>query len=141
MSPVDRFTVSLDTELLAAFDGNIAARGYVNRSEAIRDLIRDALTTTMPAVERGNVVAVITFVCDLRSAAAPSRVRKIMLDTPVLSPSCSQVPIDESRDLWIVTIRGPSNATQAFANNIRAVRGISEATFISRGVDGLLPAE
>ncbi|MEK7732205.1 MAG: ribbon-helix-helix protein, CopG family, partial [Planctomycetota bacterium] len=44
--PVDRFTVSLDTELLAAFDHHIAAKGYENRSEAIRDLIRDLLTAT-----------------------------------------------------------------------------------------------
>ena len=40
---VDRFTVSLDTELLAAFDHHIASLGYENRSEAIRDLIRDEL--------------------------------------------------------------------------------------------------
>ena len=43
MACVDRFSVSLDTELLAAFDRHIAAHGYVNRSEAIRDLIRNIL--------------------------------------------------------------------------------------------------
>ena len=43
MPQVDRFSVSLDTELLAAFDHHIAGKGYANRSEAVRDMIRDLL--------------------------------------------------------------------------------------------------
>jgi len=125
MPPVDRFTVSLDTELLAAFDGFIAARGYVNRSEAIRDLIRDALTTVRQESGGSSVVAVVSFVCDLRSEAAPSRVRKIVLDAPDLSPTISQVPIDASRDLWIVSLRGSSDTVRGFAHAVQAVRGVS----------------
>lgn len=125
MTTLDRFTVSLDTELLAAFDVHIAARGYVNRSEAIRDLIRDALTAARADEADGSLVAVITFICDLRSAAAPTRVRDIIVQASDLAPSPSQVPLDESHDLWLVTARGPSHSVSALANNIRAVRGVS----------------
>ena len=43
MAKTVRFGVSMDAELLAAFDTLLARRGYANRSEAIRDLARDAL--------------------------------------------------------------------------------------------------
>ena len=43
MNHLSRFGVSLEEDLLAAFDLSIAGVGYQNRSEAIRDLIRDHL--------------------------------------------------------------------------------------------------
>ena len=43
MAKISRFGVSIDTALLKAFDQLISRKGYTNRSEAIRDLIRDRL--------------------------------------------------------------------------------------------------
>ena len=43
MGKLTRFGVSLDEELLEPFDALCAVKGYSNRSEAIRDLIRKAL--------------------------------------------------------------------------------------------------
>ena len=40
---MERFTISLDEALAQQFDELIAARGYSNRSEAVRDLIRGAI--------------------------------------------------------------------------------------------------
>jgi CopG family nickel-responsive transcriptional regulator len=40
---MDRFTISLDEELAAAFDELIKQRGYTTRSEAVRDILRDLL--------------------------------------------------------------------------------------------------
>ena len=124
-TPADRFTVSLDIELLAAFDAFIASRGYVNRSEAIRDLIRDVLIDDRLADGDEPVVAVVTFVCDHRSAAAPMRARRAVIDAEALHPSCAQTPIDDQRDLWVIGVRGPSGAVQSFSNRIRSVRGVS----------------
>ncbi len=125
MPPVDRFTVSLDTELLAAFDAYIASRGYVNRSEAVRDLIREALITNRLLDGVVPVVAIITFVCDHRSVAAPRRARRVILEARALSPACTQTPIDADRDLWTVGVRGPSQTVQSFSNRIQAIRGVS----------------
>lgn len=124
-APADRFTVSLDIELLAAFDAWIASRGYVNRSEAVRDLIRDALISDRLADGDEPVVAIVTFVCDHRSAAAPVRARRAIIDSEALHPSCAQTPIDDQRDLWVNSVRGSSGAVQSFSNRIRAVRGLS----------------
>ncbi len=43
MSDLSRIGVAIDSALLDQFDRLIAKRGYTNRSEAFRDLIRDEL--------------------------------------------------------------------------------------------------
>ena len=43
MSELIRFGVSIDADLLENFDRLISERSYENRSEALRDLIRDVL--------------------------------------------------------------------------------------------------
>ena len=75
MPQVDRFSVSLDTELLAAFDRHIAAKGYENRSEAIRDLIRDLLINSRVLQGEEQVAAVLTVVCDHEAGEAAGRLR------------------------------------------------------------------
>jgi metal-responsive CopG/Arc/MetJ family transcriptional regulator len=55
---MERFTISLDDELARAFDAFIAANGYENRSEAVRDLIRARLeASTAYELDRGHCVA------------------------------------------------------------------------------------
>ncbi|HNA27692.1 MAG TPA: nickel-responsive transcriptional regulator NikR, partial [Nitrospira sp.] len=63
MTKLARFGVSLDQDLLAEFDRLIERRSYTNRSEAIRDLIRDSLVG-QEWNENKDTVATITFVYD-----------------------------------------------------------------------------
>ena len=69
MPQVDRFSVSLDTELLAAFDHHIAGKGYVNRSEAVRDMIRDMLLAGRLPEGDDPVLAVPSFLWCVRHDA------------------------------------------------------------------------
>ncbi|HEY1268584.1 MAG TPA: ribbon-helix-helix protein, CopG family, partial [Candidatus Binatia bacterium] len=59
MSKVSRFGVSLEDDLLRSFDRSIAEMGYANRSEAIRDLIRDHLIQKKVSQGDGDVVGVV----------------------------------------------------------------------------------
>jgi len=63
---LERIGISLEGDLLAQFDRLIAGKGYVNRSEAIRDLIRDALVQREWSESSGKDerVAVVTLVYD-----------------------------------------------------------------------------
>ena len=63
MSQLSRTGVSLDEDLLKEFDRLIAKRGYQNRSEAFRDLIREALLTEIVDSNR-PVVGTLTLVYD-----------------------------------------------------------------------------
>jgi CopG family nickel-responsive transcriptional regulator len=125
MSPVDRFTVSLDTELLAAFDHHIAAKGYENRSEAIRDLIRDVLTGTRLQKGGEPVVAFLSMVCDHRVGESAKRIRASVQRGNDLVLGILTSPIDTDRDGLTITLRGPSDRVHAFADELQAMRGVT----------------
>lgn len=57
-----RFGVSIDEKLLLQFDDLISEKGYVNRSEAIRDLIRDTLVREEAASPEAGVIGTLTLV-------------------------------------------------------------------------------
>lgn len=122
---VDRFTVSLDTELLAAFDRHIAAKGYENRSEAIRDLIRDALLAT-PA-QRGDAAgyAFLTIVCDHRVSDAVRRLRACLTTESECVRGVLQLPIDEHRDGMAIALCGQAKRVRAASDRLSAIRGVT----------------
>ncbi len=125
MPPVDRFTVSLDTELLAAFDAHLAQRGYENRSEAIRDLIRDLLLEPRLADRDALAVAVVTVVCDHEVSSAYDRLRTALLECPDAVLGALTRPLDARRDMMAIMLRGTTKQVQQTADRIQAIRGLS----------------
>jgi len=125
MSFVDRFTVSLDTELLAAFDRHIADRGYSNRSEAIRDLIRDLLVDSR--LEEGDhaAVGVLVAVCDQRECDARKLLHTALATNAGLYHGVFQTPIDGDRELVAVSLKGPIERLRGLANHVQSKRGIT----------------
>lgn len=123
--PVDRFTVSLDTELLAAFDHHIAARGYENRSEAIRDLIRDLLTAAQLQKGGEPVVAFLSMVCDHRVGESAKRIRSVLQEGGDLVLGILTAAIDADRDGHTVALKGPSDRVHSLANELQAMRGVT----------------
>jgi len=125
MPHADRFTVSLDTELLAAFDHHIAMRGYTNRSEAIRDLIRDLLVANRLRSGDQQVAAVLTLVCDHSTGETGSRLRTCLSQHSDLVAGSMHVDIDMARESVAVSLRGTADRVQAVTDRIQAMRGIS----------------
>ncbi len=62
MEKIVRFGVSMDSRLLKQFDKYINQKGYANRSEAIRDLIRSNLVEEEWKVGKGETVGTITII-------------------------------------------------------------------------------
>ena len=74
MSVLSRIGVAIDSSLLKKFDSLIASRGYTNRSEAFRDLIRDELVEKTWESPEASVVGTVTRCClSGTSALAPER--------------------------------------------------------------------
>lgn len=126
MSQVDRFTVSLDPELLAAFDRHITDKGYENRSEAIRDLIRDMLIATKLQENDQDVAAVFTVVCDHRINQLAERIRNHMGEAKILVQASMNFRIDSHRDGLIITLKGTTGQIQTFSNQFQTMRGITQ---------------
>lgn len=124
MPQVDRFSVSLDTELLAAFDHHIAARGYRNRSEAIRDLIRDMLLTSRILRGDETISAFLTCTCDHRVRDVGKRVRRCLAENAEVVRGSMHVPGDYDHEGMVVALQGPAAQVQAAADALLAMRGI-----------------
>jgi CopG family nickel-responsive transcriptional regulator len=121
----DRFTVSLDTELLAAFDAHLAARGYENRSEAIRDLIRDALLEPRLTAGDGVAFCLLTLLCDHRSPRAHDRLRLVLLEASETVVNCTSRPVSRDAEAVVLTLRGTPAAVQQVIDGVRAIRGLT----------------
>ncbi len=126
MPTMDRFTVSLDTELLAAFDRYIADRSYENRSEAVRDMIRDLLLSERLSGEVGRLCAFLTFVVDHRASDAFQRIRRVLQDERETVAGWMVVPLDADHDACAVAFQSSSQRIRAAAESIQALRGVSQ---------------
>ena len=125
MPPVDRFTVSLDTELLAAFDHYISRNGYENRSEAIRDMIRDLLLSSRPVPDAGTLAAVLTVACDSQAGETADHLRDCLLEHEEVVHGALHWPIDRRRDWLAIGLRGSAGRVQEVAGRVQAMRGIA----------------
>ncbi len=128
MLPSDRFTVSLDTELLAAFDHLLAKQGYENRSEAIRDLIRDLLLDPRLSDTSESTAAVVAFCCDHDVATAYEQLRSLLLEAGDLVLGVQTHSLDARVDLTAVMLFGTTGDIQRLADKIKATRGLNYCT-------------
>ncbi len=134
MGQVDRFGVSMDAELLAAFDKVIAAKGYGNRSEAIRDLVRDMLLEE-DWDSASTAMAVLTFVWDTRVGGLFQRIREVLLSDGSVVLGSMTKSLDATRELEAALLRGPPPTLRSLADRVRALRGVTRGHLATASVD------
>ena len=139
MAQIDRFSVSLDTELLAAFDRHIAERRYENRSEAVRDMIRDQLLTARLGHGDNAVAATVTFMCDHRMHDPAKRVRSCLAGHGAAVVGSLWIPLDGHCDCVTVGLKGSASTIRTLADELQAIRGVSHAQFWVVPVDDSMP--
>ena len=126
---MDRFTISLEEELLLAFDEFIANKAYKNRSEAVRDLIRDKLGSdriqTKP--NAAECVACLSYVYNHHERELARRLVNIQHNHFELTVSSMHAHLDHDNCLETVILKGPLVAVQKCADAIAAETGIHHA--------------
>ncbi|MBP8984361.1 MAG: nickel-responsive transcriptional regulator NikR [Syntrophobacterales bacterium] len=133
MAELIRFGVSLEKTLLEKFDRLIRNRGYTNRSEAIRDLIRGELVKK-EWEEGGEVAGAITFIYDHHKRDLLNRVIDIQHDNHQIIVSTQHVHLDHHNCLEIVAVKGKSGEVRRLADTLKALRGVRNATLSMTGV-------
>jgi CopG family nickel-responsive transcriptional regulator len=122
---MERFTISLDESLASEFDGLIAARGYSNRSEAMRDLIRQALETRRVYTRAAaHCVASLSYVYNHHERQLSERLTEAQHHAHDLVVSTMHVHLDHDNCLETVFLRGPTPAVRRWAEAIIAERGV-----------------
>lgn len=123
MSEIVRFSVSIEDGLLSAFDRLIASRGYVNRSEAIRDAIRRQLISR--EWEEGDEVAgVITLLYDHHHPGLAERITEIQHQAIRQVISTTHIHLDGSNCLEFIAVKGEGSAIQALADRLQSLKGV-----------------
>ncbi len=122
---MERFTISLDDKLATAFDALIAARGYRNRSEAVRDLLRGEMDRTrIVNAPKGDCVASLSYVYNHHERDLAERVTALQHDHHDLTVSTMHVHLDHDHCLETVILKGEVRAVQRFADAVCAERGV-----------------
>jgi CopG family nickel-responsive transcriptional regulator len=122
---MERFTISLDDQLARAFDQLIAERGYDNRSEAVRDLLRTHLDKLREARDLdGHCVANLSYVYNHHERELAERLMAIQHARHTLVVSTMHAHLDHEHCIETVILQGPARAVRAFADAIAAERGV-----------------
>jgi CopG family nickel-responsive transcriptional regulator len=123
MSDLVRFGVAMDRALLERFDDRIARRGYENRSEALRDLVRADLLRDAWG-RGGEGVAAIHLVTDETSPDLSARVRGVLRDAGEVVTATLRVPMGRDCALEIIVARGAAARLRALADRLIGLRGV-----------------
>lgn len=128
---VRRLGISLDEELVARFDRRIEARGYENRSEAIRDLIRNALVEeAWRGGASGDRVAVVTLVYDHDSHALAQRLTHVQHEHFGAVVASLHVHLDEHNCLEVLILRGRGDEILRMGEALVATRGVKHGRVV-----------
>jgi CopG family nickel-responsive transcriptional regulator len=118
-----RFTISLDEKLLEHFDNAITQRKYVNRSEAIRDLIRSAFVEEEWQADK-DVIGVISMVYDHHQSKLQEKVTEIQHEYHHQIVSATHIHMDHHNCLEVVIVKGKAGSINELADRLRSLRGV-----------------
>ena len=122
---MERFTISLSEDLAREFDTLIAARGYENRSEAVRDLIRQALEAKRRDRQpHAHCVANLSYVYNHHERDLADRLIELQHEYHDLCVSTLHAHLDHEHCLESVILRGHLDEVQTFADRLIAERGV-----------------
>ena len=128
MTELVRVGISLPGDLLSRFDRRIADHGYTNRSEAIRDMIRERLVADEWSDDRDEVAGTFTLVYDHHQGELVSRILSIQHDHEGAVVSTLHVHLDHDNCLEVLVLRGPAPRLRALTDELRALRGVKHTT-------------
>jgi CopG family nickel-responsive transcriptional regulator len=124
MSSLSRIGVAIDSDLLSQFDALLQQRGYTNRSEAFRDLIRDELVEKSWESPDSQVVGTVTLVYDHHVRMLNEKLTGIQHDHHHSILSTLHVHLDHDNCLEVLVLRGKSAAVRSIADTLIGTKGV-----------------
>jgi CopG family nickel-responsive transcriptional regulator len=122
---MERFTISIDEDLAREFDALIAHRGYSNRSEAFRDLLRSHLENARLGSEAGTYcVANLSYVYNHHERDLAERLTELQHGHHDLTVATMHAHLDHDNCLESVILKGPTEQVRAFTDALAAERGV-----------------
>ena len=129
MSSLVRFGVSLEEGLLKKFDRHIKKNKYTNRSEAVRDLIREELVKK-EWMENKEVAGAITIVYDHHTRELVNKILDIQHDYHDFILSTQHIHLDHHNCFEIIVTRGKSKDIEELFQLLKSAKGVKHAGFL-----------
>ena len=136
MSELTRTTLAIEKDLLARLDAWMGGRGYTNRSEALRDMIRAALIEDEWTRPRARVVAALSIVYDHSARALAQELTDIQHEDHHCILCSQHVHLDHDHCLEVILMQGTAEQLRRVADAIIARRGVKagKLTLMSKNV-------
>jgi len=124
MAQIERVGVSLEKELLGAFDKLIAGKGYQSRSEAIRDLIRQQLSSDQLSNEKAEAVAAVVLVYDHHATAIMERLTELQHSHFIKIISSLHIHLNHHDCLEVIVLRGKVGEINRMGDKLVSIKGV-----------------
>jgi CopG family nickel-responsive transcriptional regulator len=134
VSDLYRFGISLDRELIEAFDRHIKAQGYQSRSEALRDLIREELLQKT-RLEGGLVAGAIVMTYDHHKRELVNRLIDIQHDFHDLIISTQHVHLDHENCLEVIAVKGNAPQIEQLSSALKVLVGVKHLSLSLSSAD------
>ncbi|MHC4320811.1 MAG: nickel-responsive transcriptional regulator NikR [Planctomycetota bacterium] len=124
MEDIVRFGVSIDSKLLKQFDKYITEKGYANRSEAIRDLIRNNLVEKEWKVGTEETVGTITIIYNHHKRELTDSLTSIQHKYHASMVSTLHVHLDSHNCLEVLVVKGKAREIKVIADRLIGTKGV-----------------
>jgi len=124
MTELSRIGVAIDADLLKKFDNLIATRGYTNRSEAFRDLIRDELVEKAWERPESNVVGTVTLIYDHHVRLLNEKLTNLQHSHFHHILSTMHVHLDHDNCLEVLVVKGKAGIVKKIADALISTKGV-----------------
>lgn len=124
MKGIERIGVSLERNLLSAFDKLIARQGYTSRSEAIRDLIRERIGQDCLANPEAEAVGTVLLVYEHHSTTLMEKLAGLQHSHVLQTISSMHVHLNKHDCLEVIVLRGKAGRINRMAENLVSLKGV-----------------
>ena len=131
MADLARFGISIDDRLLKRFDDLITEKGYSNRSEAIRDLIRNALVEDQWARGNEETVGTVTLVYNHHTRDLSDKLTEHQHSHHDAIVSTLHVHLDAHNCLEVVVVKGKANEVKRMADELIGTKGVKHGKLVT----------
>lgn len=121
---IERVGISLETNLLEQFDKLIEKQGYANRSEAVRDLIRQSLATEKIKKPNSNAIAGIFLVYDHHATDLSHKLLELQHNNFLQTISSTHVHLDHHNCLEVIILKGKVSELENLGQHLTSLKGV-----------------
>ncbi|MBN1853047.1 MAG: nickel-responsive transcriptional regulator NikR [Pirellulales bacterium] len=135
MSDIVRFTISVEKELLDAFEHFVQQGKFATRSEAVRQLMHEALTRQFCKTAVGEASGILTLVYDHHRTQVQRKLIQLQHENVHCVLATLHVHLDHDHCMEAIALRGKPDVLENIASSLRGIKGVAKGELVMATVD------